>query len=331
MHRLRVGVLRGGISPEYDISLKTGQAVLGALPQEKYTPVDMLITKNGEWHVSGRPVTLREGAQKIDVAWNALHGKYGEDGGVQRELESFQIPYTGSNALASALGMHKHFSREHFRRAGLRIAKGRWLSSNALWFKDHGTISAVSLEIFRDITPPWIVKPVSGGSSVGIIIARSFPDLRDALIQVAEEGEDVLVEELIRGREATCSVIDNFRGEELYATLPTEIIPPEENEFFDYDAKYSGKSQEICPGNFSREESELLQELAKRAHKAISARHYSRSDFIVTPRGIYILEINTLPGLTDHSLLPKSLHAVGSSLPEFLDHVIGLTVKMKGR
>ncbi len=326
MHKLRVGVLRGGTSPEYDVSLKTGHAVLQNLSQEKYTPVDMLVTKDGEWHANGRPVTLAEAARRVDIIWNALHGAYGEDGRVQQELESFKIPYTGSNALASALGMHKHFSREHFRKAGLRVARGRWLRSNDLWFDEHGTIPAVSLEIFREMAPPWIVKPVSGGSSVGIIVARSFPDLRAALEHTAEEGQDILVEEFIMGREATCGAIDNFRGEGLYATLPTEIIPPPENNFFDYDAKYGERTQEICPGNFSREESQELQELARRAHRAIGARHYSRSDFIITPRGIYILEINTLPGLTDHSLLPKSLAAVGSSLSEFLDHVIGLVV-----
>lgn len=326
MHKLRVGVLRGGISPEYDVSLKTGQAVLGALPEEKYIPVDMLVTRNGEWHANGIPTTLEKVARKVDVVWNALHGYYGEDGKVQQELESFKIPYTGSNALASALGMHKHFSRERFQSAGLSIARGRFFEGKALALGEYGTASAISFQIFREIHPPWIVKPVRGGSSLGIIIARSFPELEEAILSASHTVQDILIEEFLKGEEATCGVIDGFRGEESYATLPTEIIPPEASEFFDYDAKYSGKSQEICPGNFSREESRELQDLARRAHRSVGARHYSRSDFIITPRGIYILEINTLPGLTGESLLPKSLRAVGSSLSEFLDHVIGLAI-----
>lgn len=326
MHKLRVGVLRGGISPEYDVSLKTGQAVLENLSEEKYIPVDMLVTKDGEWHASGRPITLAQSARKVDVVWNALHGHYGEDGKAGRELESFRIPYTGSNALASALGMHKHFAKERFRSASLRVPRGKFLEGKALALGEYGTPSALSFQIFREIHPPWIVKPVRGGSSIGTHIARSFLELQERIISASHDVQDIVVEEFLAGREATCGVIDNFRNEELYATLPTEIIPPDDSPFFDYEAKYSGKTQEICPGNFSREESRVLQDAARRAHRALGARHYSRSDFIVTSHGIYILEINTLPGLSEESLLPKSLAAVGSSLPEFLDHVITMAV-----
>jgi len=324
MHKLRVGVLRGGTSPEYDVSLKTGQAVLANLPEEKYIPVDMLVTKNGEWHANGRPVTLAETARKVDIVWNALHGEYGEDGKVQQELDSFKIPYTGSGALASAVGMHKHFAGERFRNAGLRIPRGRLLSGKMLALGEYGTASAVSFQIFREIHPPWIVKPVRGGSSVGIIIARSFPELEEAITAASHTVQDILVEEFIRGKEATCGVVDDFRGEELYATLPTEIILPEGSNFFDYSAKYSGESQEICPGRFSREESAMLQHMARIAHKAVGVRHYSRSDFLVTARGIYILEINTLPGLAEQTLLPQSLAAAGAPLSEFLDHILTL-------
>ena len=136
-----------------------------------------------------------------------------------------------------------------------------------------------------------------------------------------------MVEENIKGREATCGVVDKFRGNDFYSLLPIEIIKPEKSDFFDYEAKYCGGSQEICPGNFSRDEKEAIQELAVAAHKVLGLRHYSRSDFIISPgRGIYILEVNTLPGLTAESLLPKSLQAVGCSLPDFLDHLITLAL-----
>jgi len=125
-------------------------------------------------------------------------------------------------------------------------------------------------------------------------------------------------------------VVDNFRNEEIYSLLPVEIRKSNDSAFFDYQAKYGGKSEEICPGNFTVAEKKIIQNMAKEAHQALGLRHYSRSDFIINPRrGIYILETNTLPGLTSESLLPKSLKAVGCSLPDFLDHLIILALDGK--
>ncbi len=179
-------------------------------------------------------------------------------------------------------------------------------------------------DIFRTLPPPYVVKPVSGGSSVGMSIAHSIGELHDALMRAGEQSSNILIESMIRGREATCGIVDGFRGEKYYALMPIEIIPPPKASFFDYDAKYSGETQEICPGRFSREETAAIQDAARIAHEGLGARHYSRSDFIVTPKGkIYILETNTLPGLTEESLVPKALTAAGCSLKDFLDHVIG--------
>jgi D-alanine-D-alanine ligase len=328
--KLRVGVLRGGTSPEYDVSLKTGGAVLKHLPAEKYTPMDVLITKDGQWHINGRPADLPKISRNVDVIFNALHGTYGEDGKVSALLEHFSIPYTGSKALPSSIGMNKALAKEFFAKAGIKTPAGGVVRNN---LDLHGfeekeererAVREVAFEILRTITPPWIVKPISGGSSVGISIVASYPNLVQILLSAAESGNDVLLEEFIRGKEATCGVIDSFRGRETYSLLPVEIRPASGRTFFDYEAKYGGETEEIVPGNFSREESAEIQRLAVLAHKSLGLRHYSRSDFIVAPRGIYILETNTLPGLTESSLLPKSLHAVGSSLPEFLDHVITL-------
>jgi len=170
---------------------------------------------------------------------------------------------------------------------------------------------------------PAVVKPVSAGSSVGVSLAHSLGELETALEEAFRYSDQAIVEEKISGREATCGVIENFRGLPVYSLLPVEIIKPQDRDFFDYHAKYSGKSQEICPGNFSAGEKEEIQRLAKEAHRVLGLRHYSRSDFIIHPkRGIYILETNSLPGLTPESLFPISLEAVGSNLPEFLDHIV---------
>lgn len=320
MSKLRVAVLRGGPSNEYDVSLKTGATVLKHLDRERYQPLDVFIDKNASWHVDGvvtNPLDLRH---RVDVAWNALHGSYGEDGEVQRLLESINLPYTGSGVVASAVAMHKVKAKEVFVRHGLSVAPGIEVELSIINDADVR-------EIFRSLPPPYIVKPVSSGSSVGMSTAHSISELHDALMRANEHSSNVLIESMVRGREATCGIIDGYRGEKFYALMPIEIVPPTDASFFDYSAKYSGTSQEICPGRFTREETTAIQEAARTAHEALGARHYSRSDFIVTPKGKpYILETNTLPGLTEESLVPKALAAAGCSLKEFLDHVIRQTV-----
>jgi D-alanine-D-alanine ligase len=179
--------------------------------------------------------------------------------------------------------------------------------------------------VFEKVPPPWVVKPADRGSSVGLALARTFRELAGALETAFSVSDNVLVEEFIRGREATCGVVDDFRDQETYALPPIEIRKPG-MEIWSYKDKYSGETEEICPGNFSVEEKRSLETLARQAHRALGLRHYSRSDFILAPRGIYLLEVNTLPGMTAESLLPKALAAVGCNYPDFLDHVIKLAL-----
>lgn len=319
MNKIRVGVLRGGPSNEYEVSLKTGGNVLKSLP-EKYLPIDIFIDRDGIWHVQGVPHKPHEAFEKVDAVVNALHGEYGEDGKVQKILDTFSIPYTGSKTLPSAIGMNKALAKNIFKSHGIKTPFYKVESKS-------DDIDGLAINLFHTFPMPAVVKPIASGSSVGVSIAYTFQGLKDALSKAFEYSDKALVEEYIKGREATCGVVDKFRGDDFYSLLPIEIIKPEKSDFFDYDAKYCGGSQEICPGNFSQSEKEAIQELAVAAHKVLGLRHYSRSDFIISPRrGIYILEVNTLPGLTSESLLPKSLNAVGCSLPDFLDHLITLAL-----
>ena len=322
--KITVGVLRGGPSSEYEVSIKSGDTVLKNLHPSKYTVRDILIDKDGVWHVNGEVKKPEQALRGVDAVFNALHGEYGEDGQVQRVLEHFGVPYTGSGVFGSALAMNKVLAKRRL------ITEGIKTPHHTVIRADEGDVPKQIHNAFRAITFPVIVKPAALGSSVGISIARDFQGFTDAVGKVLIHSPVVLVEEFVKGREATCGVIDNFRDRETYSLLPVEIRPPAHKDFFDYEAKYTGISQEICPGNFSPEEMQEIQKLAILAHKALGLRHYSRSDFIVTPnRGIYYLETNTLPGLTSESLLPKSLRAVGTDLPEFLDHV--LTCALEGR
>ncbi|PIT96627.1 D-alanine--D-alanine ligase [Candidatus Campbellbacteria bacterium CG10_big_fil_rev_8_21_14_0_10_35_52] len=322
MQKIRVGVLRGGPSNEYNISLKTGSSVLKNLPEEKYEARDIFISKNGEWHFRGIPIAPEKIINQMDVIFNAMHGQYGEDGSVQRILDTFSVPYTGSAAFASAISMNKLLTKQGIESYDINTPEYTIIEKSDNLEKDI-------LNIFRSFCQPSVIKPINGGSSIGVSLAKDFSSFREGIFKALEYSPKILIEEYIRGREVTCGVIENFRGEELYALMPVEIIPINKNSFFDYGAKYDGKTREICPSSFDRIIKDEIQLLAIKAHKALGLRHYSRSDFIVSPRGIYFLEVNTLPGLTKESLLPKSLAAGGTTLSEFLDHLVKLALSNK--
>ena len=314
-----VGVLRGGPSREHEVSLKSGAAILANLPEERYGARDIYIDRQGVWHDRGRPTPPERILRQVDVVLNGLHGEYGEDGEVQKLLERFGVPYTGSDSFASYLAMHKMMAKVRAQEAGLLTPESRYIERVE-------NVADAAGDIVRSFHQPVVVKPVGWGSSIGVSIVGGYAPVLAAITNLFEQGApSVLVEEYLRGREATVGVVEGLRGEALY-TLPTiEIIPPE-SDFFSYAAKYSGEAREVCPGNFSRVDTEELRRIAKVMHRSLGLRHYSRSDFIVTPKGVYYLETNTLPGLTQESLLPKSLAAVGVPLSDFFSHLVNLAL-----
>ena len=344
---IRVGVLRGGPSDEYDVSLATGKTVLASLLhdkfRDKYHVHDILLSKDGVWYHSGVPIAVERALAQVDVVVNALHGAYGEDGKVQMLLEAHGVPFTGSKAFASAVAMNKVLTKDSFVRYGIKTPRHILIDSASL--ADGSLLEKIDT-IFRTFSLPVVVKPSESGSSVGISIARAHGDLAPHILKafqysVRRDGTvaPVMVEEFIAGTEATVGIIDNFRGEELYALPVVEIR--HNRDFFDYESKYSrddvvdhrGKkvaAEEIVPSHFSSEIKAELERLARDIHRVLGLRHYSRSDFIVAPRrGIYALEVNTLPGLTETSLVPKALAAVGASLPDFFDHIVTLAIEGK--
>jgi D-alanine-D-alanine ligase len=315
-----VGVLRGGPSREHEVSLKTGAAILAHLPTDRFIPRDIYIDKSGVWHDRGRQTTPDRVLRQLDAVLIGLHGEYGEDGELQKLLEKFGVPYAGSDSFASYVAMHKLMAKVRATDIGLSTPAFRHIDQT----KDA---AVAAQDIIRSFHQPVVVKPIGWGSSVGISIVAGYAPVLAAIQKIFSEGaSSVLVEEYIRGREATVGVIEGMRGEALYVLPPIEIIPPS-GDFFSYDAKYSGGTREICPGNFSRVHTEELERAAKLIHRALGLRHYSRSDFIVSPYGIYYLESNTLPGLTTESLLPKSLAAVGIKFSHFLTHLVDLALE----
>jgi D-alanine-D-alanine ligase len=318
-----VGVLRGGPSREHEVSLKSGTSIIKHLPEDMFVVRDIYIDKAGVWHDRGKATSIERILRQLDLVFIGLHGEYGEDGQVQKILEKFGIPYTGSDSLASHFAMHKVLSKIKAQEEGV-------LTPDFLYIERAEDAEAVVTESIRTFHQPVVVKPVKWGSSVGVSISSGYGSVLGVVQKLFAEGsQGVLIEEYIKGREATAGVVEGLRGDNLYALPTVEIIPPG-NTFFSYETKYSGDTQEVCPGNFSRVETEELRRVARVMHKALGLRHYSRSDFIVTPRGIYYLETNSLPGLTEHSLLPKALSAIGVSFSHFLSHIAMLALQREG-
>ena len=215
MQKIRVGVLRGGISPEYDVSLKTGETALNSLNQDKYETKDIFVDKDGIWHIGGFPVKIDKVSREVDVVFNALHGEYGEDGKVQQELESFSIPYTGSRVVPSAISMNKGLAKHCFELKGIKTPKG-------ITIKKDDDIHVVLLPFFRDIAGRQVVKPIAGGSSLGVVLTNGFEELHKTVVELLEEHPAVLVEEYIQGRELTCGVVEGA-NDKVYSLHPTEI------------------------------------------------------------------------------------------------------------
>lgn len=318
-----VGVLMGGPSSEHEISLMTGINILKTLQASGgWRPIPIIITKTGHW-LSGKEHIWRnpgEALAGVDVVCNALHGAFGEDGKVQQIFEHYQIPYTGSGIFASAAAMNKTVARKLMRAAGVKMPKAIALCH----YDTETSFEALASCVLRALPPPWVAKPVANGSSVGVSIARHFDDLPEALQKAAQEDEErrILVEEYIKGRELTCGVLENFRGETHYALPPVEICPPEIAEFFNYQVKYNGTTREICPAEFSDAMLKKIRATAVAAHTALGCRDYSRVDMILRGTDLYVLEVNTLPGLTRESLFPKAAAAAGFSFANLLDHLL---------
>lgn len=304
--KIRVGVLRGGPSDEYDVSIKTGATILANLPEE-YEPIDIFISKEGTWHTSGLQKDPYKILKAIDVAVNALHGAYGEDGTVQKLLEHFNIPYTGSDSMASALGMNKIMSKNVFEKYGIKTPQYILIEKN-----EEDAIKKEMIEKINEAIPfPLIIKPISSGSSLGISFVNETSQIKEALKNSFKHSPKLLVEEFIKGKEATCGVIEGFRGAPIYSLLPVEVV----------DSKYK------IPGNFREDEKKQIAETAILIHKALGLRHYSRSDFILhSRRGLFCLEVNTLPELSHRSSFVKSLEAVGGNIKEFLGHLLSQTL-----
>ena len=317
MSKIRVAVLRGGLSDEYPVSLKTGASVLAHIDRERFQPLDIVISRTGEWIFEGKERMPEHLLHCVDVVFNGLHGTYGEDGTIQRLFDRYGVAYTGSRAFASGIAMNKILTKRALKDAGIKMAPHVHVTKDSLY--DLGRVSERIIDTFG---PEYVIKPVSSGSSLGTMVIRDKALLRQALQDALSRFDEVMVELRINGKEATCGVIERYRESPYYALPPVEIVVPEHADFFDHAVKYDGSTQELCPASFNQKTKDALEDAARTIHKTLDLSQYSRSDFIVAPDGIYFLEVNTLPGLTKESLLPKAIIAVGGTYKDFITHLL---------
>ncbi|MFP4012712.1 MAG: D-alanine--D-alanine ligase [Chitinispirillaceae bacterium] len=332
---IQVNVIMGGPSAEYEVSLKSGREVLINLDKNQYRPRAVVVTQSKEFYYKDidvdipsedilkspdasfkgpfAPFQAEEVWNGCDVAFLALHGEFGEDGVIQGFLDTLGIPYIGSDVYASAVAMNKITSKFLFSQSGLTVPP----------FSVYGTnYSQTSIDsIVEKHGFPCFVKCPQSGSSRLMGKAKDRQSLTSLLKKLQQSAPDILVETTITGTEFSCGVIEEPDGS--LRSLPPVEIRPVGSDFFDYDAKYSeGATLEIVPAPHPQELLSRVEEVAKAAHRVIGCSGVSRTDMIYSDCKLYVLEINTLPGLTTTSLLPKAFKADGGTYAGLLDLLI---------
>jgi D-alanine-D-alanine ligase len=308
VERLRVALIAGGMSGEREVSLKSGDAVEKAIDRKKYE-----VKRYDPREDLG--LLLKDGGN-IDLALILLHGRYGEDGSMQGLLDLLGIPYVGSGILGSAMAMNKRIAKSVFRTEGLLVADDVLLCKGEAFTAD---------QILERLGASTVVKPASEGSSIGVTICHSKKELLKGIDTAFHHDEEVLVERFVNGKEMTCCVLGN---KSLEALPVIEIVPNPQYAFFDYQAKYTpGATSEICPARISRDETEAVQSCAVRAHRALQCRDWSRTDMIIHEGKVYVLETNTIPGMTETSLVPLAARTAGMTFSQLVDRLIGLCLE----
>ncbi len=297
---MKVGVVMGGISSEREVSLNTGREIINNLDKSKYEAIPIIIDKKED---------IIEKTKNIDFAFIALHGRFGEDGIAQAVLETLCIPYSGCNPLASGICMDKSITKSILKTVGVNTAEWVIISN----------IEELDLIKINDIGYPVVVKPNSGGSSVATTIVKEEKNVKEAVIEAFKFDGGVMIEKYVKGEEITCCVMNG----ELF---PVIGIKPKSH-FFDYNSKYADGGADEIIIELKSPIKERVEKAVLKCWKYLKCSVYIRVDIIIGEDDIYVLEINTLPGLTKNSLFPKSARAYGLNFSELLDRIIELSLK----
>lgn len=349
MHKIKVGVVFGGMSTEHDVSIVSGTAILNNLDKSKYEIYAIYINKEGNWYncknlnkkyIVGEEIkekqkinNIQEFLKKFDVIFPALHGLYGEDGTLQGLFELIKIPYVGCKVLSSSLSMDKVYTKIVFEKAGINQAKyeyikkykNKYIYISKEFEEKLCTLQTVCEILEEKLKYPVFVKPSNSGSSVGINKANNIKELKESIEYASLYDKKILIEENVIGTEVECAILGN---EEVKASCLGEIIPAEQ--FYTYDAKYkNSESKTIIPAKINGKLTDKIRNMAIKAFKAVDGTGISRVDFFVNKQTeeIYINEINTLPGFTYISMYPKLWEKSGIEYAKLLDELINLAIE----
>jgi D-alanine-D-alanine ligase len=330
---IKVGVLRGGPSSEYEQSLKTGKKVLDLLRHPDissvYQGIDILVDKKGVWHVDGSPKEPYEAIKNLDVVFNALHGDYGEDGKLQHMLEAFAIPFTGSRAMTSAISMNKSMAKDHFKMQGIKTPYHKELQLGKV-----EPVEEKALDLFRSFPMPVVVKPRGLGGSIGVTHASNFNELVQSLEYARLFSPEIIVEEYITGKEIVSGMIEDFRGTHPYVLMPVEVDKEKQRQ--DAGGSYNSKKiknpnaspEHRTPAALTDNEKKIIKEAIEKIQNSLDLKHYATADFIVSPRrGVYLIEVDTSPYIGDHGPLIHALKAAGIKEHDFIDHILKLALR----
>ncbi|PKR81791.1 D-alanine--D-alanine ligase [Brumimicrobium salinarum] len=312
---INVGIFCGGYSSEFEISIKSANMILNHLPETEYNAFLVRVNEQG-WFADYQgetaevsPIdfsfTLKNGEKiTIELAHVYIHGDPGENGKLQAYFEMKKLPFVNSSALSSELSFDKWFCNQFLRGFGIKVAESELLLKNESY-----DVKAIG----EKLGFPLFVKPADSGSSYGISKVYKLEDLPKAIDEAFAEGNTVVCEAFLKGTEITCGVYRNDKG---VVPLPcTEIVS--ESDFFDYDAKYLGKSQEITPARISDALTKEAQNLTVRIYQLLQMRSLGRVDFMIVDNELYVIEVNTTPGFSAESLVPKMLDYAGISIGDF--------------
>lgn len=310
-----IALIYGGNSSEWQISIQSGKFVASHIDKDRYNVYEVLL-RGASWSVGGTEIdktdfSLTVGGEKIrfDMAFILIHGTPGENGLLQGYLEMLGVPFNTCSAFVSALTFDKHSCKRFLDFAGVKMAKDLFLRRGSEY---------TPAEIVRELGLPLFVKPSNGGSSFGVTKVKHEDELAAAMEEAFKECDSVLIEEALRGRELTNGIY--CEGGRLITLPVTEIIT--EREFFDYDAKYLGESNEVCPAEIPETLSEKVREMTAFIYNYLGCKGLVRMDYILNGEDIYFLEINTVPGMTPMSLVPGQVRAAGIDLQQFFTTLI---------
>jgi len=311
---MRVALLMGGFSSEREVSLRTGRAVAGALKQLGHEVIEVDL---GDESLA-QLVDLKG---EVDTAWLALHGRGGEDGTVQGALELLGIPYTGSGVMSSAVAMDKNMTKRLLADSGVPVIAGVALTRQDI---HQMGVNAAARGSIADLGLPSIVKPNCEGSTVGISVARNLDEMERGLEEALQYDDTIIVEKFIEGRELTVGLV----GAAPVALPVLEVVP--KKGIYDYECKYSkGMTDYIVPADIPGKIALRLQELSIKAHKSLACEGISRVDFILGKSNrIFCLEVNTIPGMTELSLVPMAAAAMDMSFPSLVEMIL-TTARLK--